>query len=156
MGNVVTRHCAELYGLKFQEIFSNSQAFVGCFESILDADIFNIFSYLQFTVGIRYFSQLNWISTVMLRALSDFTAIFQQLYLVVRMKRLWNRRMRKIFLNVEKHWCTVVKSVGVMYEDKSIVRVSKHFTCRIIAFNEFMRAIRNNFRERAPSSHPQL
>jgi len=85
---------------KFQEIFSNRQVFIACFESI-NADIFNIFSYLQFTVGIRYFSQLNWISTVFRRGLSDCTAIFQHLYLVVRVKLLWKRRVRTVFIKVE-------------------------------------------------------
>ena len=65
LGNLATRHgaCAELYVLKFQEIFSNCQVSIGCFES-LNADIFNVCWYVHFTVGIRYLSQLNWISTV--------------------------------------------------------------------------------------------
>jgi len=39
---------------------------------------------------------------VFLKNISDFTAIFQQLYLVVRMELLWNRRVRTVFLKVEK------------------------------------------------------
>jgi len=43
--SVALRWYAEVHGLKFQEIFSNSQAFIGCFESI-NADDFYILSYL--------------------------------------------------------------------------------------------------------------